>query len=407
MRMSPPTSSPRAWRFSATDLKGLAQLVTSGTVAVSRIAEGVHQSVWDRLGVRNPGSAGQTKGLTGFVYRSVRGVANVTGRGVHYAIDKFAPDEHLPAQVTPTRDAWVAVLNGVMGDQLVSSQNPLATPMQFRLDGERVNLQRPLAKSTAPRDVVLFVHGLCMNEHGWDETFVARIAEAARATVVHLRYNSGRHVSENAADLAAALESLAAKLPTKRYKLTVIAHSMGGLGIRGAVAIAQEAGQAWPARLKRIVFLGTPHHGAPLERAGHQLHHLLAATPYTAPFVRLASLRSAGITDLRYGFVAAADWLGRDRFRRTPDRRQIVPLPTGVKCFAVAATLAGKRSPIAQRLLGDGLVSLDSALGRHQEASRSLVFAADQQWIAYGTSHMQLLSSAAVCDTVCEWLRKP
>ena len=48
---------------------------------------------------------------------------------------------------------------------------------------------------------------------------------------------------------------------------------------------------------ERIVFLGTPHQGAPLERAGHALQTALGLTPWTAPFVRLGQLRSAGIQD--------------------------------------------------------------------------------------------------------------
>ena len=78
----------------------------------------------------------------------------------------------------------------------------------------------------------------------------------------------------------------------------------------------------WPARLDDLVFLGTPHHGAPLERAGNWVDLLLGATPYAAPFARLGKLRSAGITDLRHGNLLDEDWVGRDRFapRRSPPR---------------------------------------------------------------------------------------
>ena len=92
-----------------------------------------------------------------------------------------------------------------------------------------------------------------------------------------------------------------------------------------------------------------------MERAGNWVDTVLGSTPFTAPIAKLGHVRSAGITDLRYGHVVDEDWQGHDRFRRSPDRRQIVPLPEGVACYAIAATLAPKRGALADRLLGDAL----------------------------------------------------
>jgi hypothetical protein len=132
---------------------------------------------------------------------------------------------------------------------------------------------------------------------------------------------------------------------------------------------------------------------------------VLGATPYSRPFAKLGQLRSAGITDLRYGHVLDTDWQGRDRFRRRPDTRTPCPLPLEVPCYTVAATTARQRSPVAERILGDGLVPLASALGQHADPARSLVFAPERQHIAYATHHMQLLSSPAVGARVLHWLQ--
>ena len=86
-------------------------------------------------------------------------------------------------------------------------------------------------------------------------------------------------------------------------------------------------------------------------------------------------MRSAGITDLRHGHVLDEDWVGRDRFARSGDRRQPLPLPAGVRCFALAASLGAQGGTIKEKLLGDGLVPLDSALGRHADPARALAFA--------------------------------
>jgi hypothetical protein len=70
------------------------------------------------------------------------------------------------------------------------------------------------------------------------------------------------------------------------------------------------------------VFLDTPHHGALLERGGNWVNLCLGLSPYTAPFARLCKLRSAGITDLRYGNVLDEDWQGFDRFEHAGDLRR-------------------------------------------------------------------------------------
>jgi len=157
--------------------------------------------------------------------------------------------------------------------------------------------------------------------------------------------------------------------------------------------------------VQRVAFLGTPHHGAPLERAGNWVDVLLGSTPWSRPLARLGQLRSAGITDLRHGHVQDGDWQGRDRFHRQPDRRQPLPLPTGIACYTIAATLAPKRGLLADRLLGDGLVPLRSALGQHDEPARCLDFAPAHQAILYRMGHMALLDDAAVTQQLLAWFR--
>jgi hypothetical protein len=184
----------------------------------------------------------------------------------------------------------------------------------------------------------------------------------------------------------------------------LLGHSMGGLLARSALHQATAASQRWPTLLTDMVFLGTPHHGAPLERAGHWVDLLLGATPYAAPFARLGKVRSAGITDLRHGNLLEADWAGHDRFAHHGDHRQPVPLPEDVRCFAVAATLGEQAGHLKGRLLGDGLVPLASALGQHREPARCLVFAPERQWVAQGVGHLELLSHPEVAARLLRWL---
>jgi hypothetical protein len=177
---------------------------------------------------------------------------------------------------------------------------------------------------------------------------------------------------------------------------------MGGLVTRSAIHAATEAGLRWPKKLRTVVFLGTPHQGAPLERGGHWLDVLLTVSPYSAPIARLGKIRSAGITDLRHGSVVDADWAGLDRFGHVRVRRTPVPLPEGVACYAIAATRALQTT--AARLPSDGIVPVQSALGHHDDPAYALRFPPSHQWIAAATGHVDLLGRPEVYEQLRTWL---
>ncbi len=211
-------------------------------------------------------------------------------------------------------------------------------------------------------------------------------------------------MSTNGRALAGQLEQLLDQWPRPVARFAIVAHSMGGLVARSALHYGRAAKQSWPDRLDDLACLGTPHHGAPLERAGQGIGLLLAATPYAGPFARLARLRSAGITDLRHGNLLDDDWAGGDRFERATDRRTPVPLPIGPRCYAIAGTTGTEPGDLKDTLLGDGLVPLASALGKHRLARRTLKFAPDRQRTFAKVNHMQLLSDADVFAQLRTWL---
>jgi pimeloyl-ACP methyl ester carboxylesterase len=199
------------------------------------------------------------------------------------------------------------------------------------------------------------------------------------------------------AELSWLLEGLVREWPVPLRELTLLGHSMGGLLARSACQQAPHAGHTWPAKLARMIFLGTPHHGAPLERHGNRLQNFVAGlSPYVAPLARLGMLRSAGVTDLRHGNLLDQDWYHCDRFAHADDCRAIVPLPPQVRCYALAATLGKKPRDLDDRWLADGLVPVWSALGEHRDAARDLGIPAARRWIGYGMSHWDLLSRPEV-----------
>ena len=391
------------------DLRGVARLATQATTGVTHITEGVHQSVLGTMGLPGGSEAGRARGLTGLVYQGIRGVTRLVDVSLQAALLRLEPFlERRGASTAPSpeREAVLAALNGVMGDRLAEDGNPLAFSMELRQQGREIDLVALRASGQASGKVLLLLHGLCMNDLQWlraGHDHGAHLAQALGYTPVYVRYNTGLHTSINGQELAGRVEALLADWPVPVQELNVLVHSMGGLVVRSAFQQAVQAGLQWPSQLRKLVFLGTPHHGAPLERAGNWVDVILGSTPWSRPFARLGHLRSAGITDLRYGHVQEADWQGHDRFRKRPDARHHLPLPPGVPCYTVAATLARQRSPMAERLVGDGLVPLRSALGQHEQAERTLEFPKSHQHVVYGLGHMALLEDAQVAQQLVRW----
>ncbi|MES2423427.1 MAG: alpha/beta hydrolase [Pseudomonadota bacterium] len=399
-------SASKLQHFRASDLQGLARLATDGIHGVTRIAEGVHTSVLRNLGLAPAQPDAGAGGLTGLIYNSVRGVTSLVGQGLDATLARLLPVLDAGDGVSSAqREIGLAVLNGVLGDQLAARANPLATPMGLYRHGQAV---QPATVTQPTGKVLLLIHGLCMNDLQWHDSKTGHNHGEALAelgyTPVYLRYNTGRHVSENGEELARLLQRWLAEWPQPVEELVVVAHSMGGLVMRSACHYAAQADLDWPMHLKKIVFLGTPHHGAPLERAGNWIDVLLGSNRYAAPFARLGKIRSAGITDLRHGNVLAADWAGRDRFEPGPDARHPLPLPAGVACYTVAATTAAQRSAVSDRLVGDGLVPLRSALGEHDNPALQLNFPARRRWIAFGMGHLALLRRPEVTEKLKVWL---
>jgi hypothetical protein len=400
----------RAPRNHVSDIRGVSRLAVDATTGVTGLVEAMHVNIARmpaKLG--GPLVEGAVNGIAWLVYRSIHGVTRAVGGGIDMVLARLVPMlGHMDS--SPAREAVIAALNGVLGDYLTETGNPLAISMNWRRDGKLLEPTRAGLAAAFPMPstkVVVLVHGLCMNDLQWtrqEHNHGAALARDLGYTPIYLHYNSGQHVSTNGRALTAMLEALVAAWPVPVEELAIVAHSMGGLVARSAHHYATVAGHAWRRALRKLVLLGTPHHGAALERGGHRLQSLFDRTPYTAPFARLGKIRSAGITDLRHGNLLDEDWDGHDRFAHGADARRLVPLPEGVDCFAIGATRGRSPRGLRARLLGDGLVPLASALGRHRDPRFTLAFPESHQWIACNMGHFDLLGRPRVYERIHAWL---
>ncbi len=383
------------------DVQGLIKLIINNAELITNGVEEIHSNLVKPLGlVWNP-PLESTSNIVNLTYQTIRDYYRLVGTGVDAMFGKVIPMFDSPPS-TPNREALLAVLNGIWGDYLMDTNNPLAIAMSLRYGGLPLTLERPSLQETTPRasrKLLVLVHGLCMNDLQWsrnDHNHGEALAHELGFTAVYLHYNSGLHISANGRKFADLLEALINEWSQPVEEVTIIGHSMGGLVARSAYYYATLAGHTWPHRLRKLVFLGTPHHGSPLERIGNWADENLKAIPYSAPIRYLSMRRSVGITDLRYGSLVDEDWEGIAQFTPGLDNRRTVPLPIDVQCYALGATLGATTGDFADQILGDGLVPLNSALGIHDDPARVLSFPPAHQWISYNTGHLGLLDRPEV-----------
>lgn len=386
---------------SITELRGLTQLAIEAVLGVTDIVEDMHRNIASIAPIIGAEPTGRSRGLTGLVYESIRLVSRTVGFSLDTALAQLSSVLEIDV-AWPGRESVLAALNGVLGDHLVASGNPLAIPMQLRRSGEPLQLDsRALAAQVGPAagsKLLVLVHGLCMNDMQWERQghdHGAAISRASGHTAVYLHYNSGRHISTNGQELSGLMQQLFQSWPMPITEIVICGHSMGGLVARSACHYAGTADHAWLRRLSKLVFLGTPHHGAPLERIGSWANALVGLSPYTAPFTRLGNIRSAGIRDLSEGCITDEEW-DSGRARRL---KRSMRLPAAVQCFAVAATIDS-----GSLLAGDGLVPVASALGENDDPALALALPEGQRAVMCGLSHFDLLSSREVCEKMKEWL---
>ena len=313
---------------------------------------------------------------------------------------------------TPRGAAAIAAVNGLIGDELERKGNALAQPMALRVDGQVIATDRDALAAAFPGAtprLAVFVHGLMETEFAWrlgaeraGGTYGSRLAAELGYTPVYIRFNTGRHVSENGRSLADLLEPLVAAWPVEVERIALIGHSMGGLVSRSACYCASEEDAAWVRRVRHVVSLGTPHMGAPLEQAAHVASVALHALPETRPFGAFLGRRSSGIRDLNKGSLVDEDWRDRDRNAlRLAACREVPLLDGATHCFVAATVTRSARHPVG-RMVGDTLVLVPSASGRSR--SRRIPFRDEDGLHVGGTHHLALLNHPAVYERLRTWL---
>ncbi len=313
-------------------------------------------------------------------------------------------------------ESALAVLNGLVGDHLARTGNGLETPMAFVSRHEPIRMDRASISAAYPgatSRVVVLVHGLMNTEWCWElpdgSDYGSLLARDAGFTPLYVRYNSGLAIADNGVALARLLDNLVRAYPLPIEEILVVGYSMGGLVVRSAFHEAVLRASAFLPLVRRVIYVGTPHLGAPYERVGRVVSSLLRAVPdpYTQLIADIANLRSAGLQDL-----GDADLRHEDRGRRSvgirlADWRHPVPLLPQVKHYLIAGSLSNV--PWLRELFGDSVVPVPSALaggtGRSAASNETdtdvgLVHAVR---LLSGRSHVALACDPEVYAQILAW----
>ncbi len=392
--------------------RGATRLTFDSVEGIVNIVEQMHETIARHPMplARRPEGNSRAHGLVASsIYSLIRGVNATLREGVDLTM-KLWPEPRSARRPSPQELAWVSAVNGVCGDHLEATGNTLAIDMHFSTPKERLDLDAiAAALPDASPHIVVLVHGLCLSPFAWrrgDSQSVGGALHAAHGmTPVYLAYNTGRHISVNGRELAEQLTRLCAAWPVPVESVSLVGHSMGGLIIRSACWYAEEAGAPWLASLRRVACLGSPHHGAALEKAGSIFDRAMQRIQYVDPLL-LGKHRSVGIKDLRHGNLLDEDWAQAgpddDEVPRH-DTRRPVPLLDGVDYYFVAASIGRNDRDLLGHLLGDFLVRIGSATGTHHDNERHLPIPANHCRIFPEMSHFALLSDPRVHEQVVAW----
>jgi PGAP1-like protein len=314
--------------------------------------------------------------------------------------DASSLDENVSGRVA------LGALNGAVGDALAQRASPLATAMTLHSQGRELVLGSGALAFARPQ-LAIFLHGLCETDDAWrlgadrHVPYGDRLETELGYTPIYVRYNSGLHISDNGRRLDELLDELVRRWPVAVREIALIGHSMGGLIARSACHYA--AADGWRSRVAHVFTLGGPHRGAPLERAANVACSALSLLAETRAFATPLRARSAGIKDLRYGYLVEEDWLGQDPDAFLRDTGSQIPFLESANHYFVCATVAADADAPLSRIIGDLLVLRSSAFSQPRRGER-LQFAVDHYHHVGGATHFDLLHHPAIYEQIRTWL---
>lgn len=352
--------------------------VGAATLNASKPVEAVHNEITDLVysAVREAGK-GVFSGAAWVVRQANQSLASP--QVIDQALDGELMDDvnHLPMPVAPNAktdkriSAVASAINGVFGDHLAATRNPMQVHMNLYAKGQVLTPDAEALKTQFPdaqNHLVIFIHGLCCNEDSWQmyynplepatRPYGDKLEDDFPVTSLYLRYNTGRNIESNARQFKRVLNKLVRNWPVPVKGITLVGHSMGGLVSRALVEALTEEDAALKNAIRDVVCLGSPHAGAPLARLAAAGEQLLGRFDLSKPVGKVLGVRSRGIRDLKDGLGAIQTRSGQE-----------------VMFHLIGSTIGDHTSSWLNTTVGDGLVTPDSAQADDTGRAQRVTFA--------------------------------
>ena len=399
------------------ELRGSLRLTGAAFDQITSRVEEFHRAIADMPfntvgavpGLREGAAPARTlhDGIADGVYASIRGIGGAVFKladaGLKAAERNYQPAERKEVAMTAPALAYdnlVSAMVGLVGDTMSQERNPLAPRLGFYREGHRRALTPTALAAAYPEasgKLVVFIHGLCCNEHTW--RFYQRPDDADTVpygdrldklgwTALYVRYNSGLHISLNGRTLARQIQKLVEAWPVPVTEIALIGHSMGGLVARSACHAGGKAKLPWTQQVSQVICLGSPHLGAPLAHGAHLAAAALDRFALSRPVSKILNVRSVGIRDLQHGRIADEDWKKRPADALGAEALTPIPRLEGTRYHFIGSSFGIDENDLVGRVLGDGLVKLPSATARHLADADTATL--------YRAHHMSLLNHPAI-----------
>ena len=311
------------------------------------------------------------------------------------------------------RVGYLCILNGVIGDLLETQKSRLSIPMAFYPKGPRSagSEGKRLSVLAEGGKICVLAHGSCTSEKDWSfrgdpsKDYGSLLRADLGFQPLYLRYNSGLHISTNGKRFSDLLEKMILRSPKKVTEIVLLGHSMGGLIFRSACYYGKKEKKKWVGLVKKIFYVGSPHWGTHFEKFGKLTTTILRLIP-TLPTKAISALiehRSAGIKDLRHGYLIDEDWQGQGADDLFYIHKNKVPLLETAEHYLICSTLSKSLNSRAGRLFGDGMVHPGSGTGNGLFPSSRIGFREDHCKIFPGVSHYNLLKTMKVYRQIRVW----
>lgn len=349
-----------------------------------------------------------------------------------------------------------AVIAGLAGDRNTPLLGQLPQ-MSWRDDYEDVSADRLLhlanRRRRGTRDVVIFIHGLMIDESCWKgaiDPFCNHVESRFGWTPLYVRYNTGLHISANGALLADRLIELAESWGPQLGGIQLIGHSMGGLVARSCLEVLRQRNHSVLDQVERMFLLCTPNGGVeveqlrygvenglrlmgelapqliesflPQERANSKFRDLAARAVVRSTASAAASIPRAiaggalwfvsfpsdGIRDVRFGYMQPQEWQlhQRDEFAFMTNHRRPLPPPEHVKTYAVAASLWPTITDVPSRIRNDGIVTVASVAAQTLDFDDLSLQENDHFKELPLLAHQMAPVSPRIADCIDAWVHK-